>query len=186
MIAPSGFQDSLRLSHKGAPAGQSSGGRRMNVWRAPDNCKADGRRRMVQGRQAFRCLNRRHFLKMQRYKNKRYNPNISAFFNVIFLNIFRLFLEISLLRYNFAAETKNTISMLRNSFQPHLHSERQMNQSTVPWSMIERDFPHEGDSVVVAIKTPLIFPEDSYFRSSHLDADLQFYRLKKEIEDKPN
>ena len=50
--------------------------------------------------------------------------------------------------------------------------------------IIERDFPHEGDSVVVAIKTPLIFPEDSYFRSSHLDADLQFYRLKKEIEDK--
>ena len=52
--------------------------------------------------------------------------------------------------------------------------------------IIERDFPHEGDSVVVAIKTPLIFPEDSYFRSSHLDADLQFYRLKKEIEDKQN
>ena len=82
MIAPSGFQDSLRLSHKGAPAGQSSGGRRMNVGRPPNKCRADGRRRMFQGRQAFCCFNRRHFLKVQRYKNKRYNPNISAFFNL--------------------------------------------------------------------------------------------------------
>ena len=39
MIAPSGFHDSLRQSHKRAPAGHTSGGRRMNVGRAPDKCR---------------------------------------------------------------------------------------------------------------------------------------------------
>jgi len=54
------------------------------------------------------------------------------------------------------------------------------------FEIIERDFPNEGDSVVVTIETPLVSPKESNLRFTHLDADLQFYRLKKEIEDKQN
>lgn len=50
--------------------------------------------------------------------------------------------------------------------------------------IVERDFPHEGDSVVVTIKTPFAVPKESLFRSMNLDANLQFYRLKMEIEEK--
>ena len=52
------------------------------------------------------------------------------------------------------------------------------------FEIIERDFPNEGDSVVITIKTPQVFPKESILRFLNLDADLQFYQLKKEIEEK--
>ena len=52
--------------------------------------------------------------------------------------------------------------------------------------IIERDFPQKCDSVVIGINLPHALSKDDYLRSFYLDADLQFYRLKKEIEDKQN
>ena len=52
--------------------------------------------------------------------------------------------------------------------------------------IIERDFPQKCDSVVIGIILPHALSKDDYLRSFYLDADLQFYRLKKEIEDKQN
>jgi hypothetical protein len=51
--------------------------------------------------------------------------------------------------------------------------------------IIERDFPQSGDSVVISVKLPDTLSIDDYFRSTNLDAGLQLYRLKQDI-DKDN
>ncbi len=50
--------------------------------------------------------------------------------------------------------------------------------------IIERDFPQQGDSVIIVIRIPHEFPREIKLRSYNYDADLQLSRLKKQRENR--